>query len=187
MNELPGSVVGIIGASAIGRQGDAAPAAVARSTSWYMTRTPVMNGRNHSRLNRQGLGRSIPAQRHHLTACPDHAGNDRHAARRTFPAMKDGHYSSIPPAGGWSTMMPSWQSSTGAHWALLDVTDPTEPLPTHSPFFALENCVLIPHQAGNSVQAGCARGAYTAEDMLNFLDGRPLKWQVRVEQMATMA
>jgi phosphoglycerate dehydrogenase-like enzyme len=31
--------------------------------------------------------------------------------------------------------------------ALIDVTEPHEPLPTDSPFFQLENCVVLPHMA----------------------------------------
>ncbi len=71
--------------------------------------------------------------------------------------------------------------------AMLDVTDPTEPLPADSPFFTLENCVLIPHQAGNSVEARLRQGRYAAEDLLRYLHGEPLKFRVPSQSWDSMA
>ncbi len=76
---------------------------------------------------------------------------------------------------------------TGRIQALLDVTDPTEPLPTDSPFFGLENCVVLPHIAGISVQARRRQGAYAIDETLRYLSGAPLVYQVTRERWDTMA
>jgi phosphoglycerate dehydrogenase-like enzyme len=76
---------------------------------------------------------------------------------------------------------------TGRISALLDVTDPTEPLPADSPFFALENCVVLPHIAGVSVQARQRQGVYTVDDALRYLSGQPPRFPVTRERWDTMA
>src|SRR4029079_10227661 len=50
--------------------------------------------------------------------------------------------------------------------ALLDVTDPNEPLPHDSPFFALENCTVLPHMAGISIQARLRQGQMMIDETL---------------------
>jgi phosphoglycerate dehydrogenase-like enzyme len=76
---------------------------------------------------------------------------------------------------------------TGRISAFLDVTDPTEPLPPDSPFFDLENCVLIHHQAGASLEARQRQAQMTAEDVIAQLESRPLLHQVLPERWETMA
>jgi phosphoglycerate dehydrogenase-like enzyme len=71
--------------------------------------------------------------------------------------------------------------------ALLDVTDPTEPLPPESPFFQLENCVLLPHIAGASLEARRRQSRITVDEILRFLTGEPLQHQVTRERWDTMA
>jgi phosphoglycerate dehydrogenase-like enzyme len=71
--------------------------------------------------------------------------------------------------------------------ALLDVTDPTEPLPRDSPFFALENCTLLPHVAGISAQARQRQGQMMLDETLRFLAGEPLRYQVTRARWDTMA
>jgi phosphoglycerate dehydrogenase-like enzyme len=71
--------------------------------------------------------------------------------------------------------------------ALLDVTDPTEPLPPGSPFFQLENCVLLPHIAGASLEARRRQSRITVDEILRFLAGEPLQHQVTRERWDTMA
>jgi phosphoglycerate dehydrogenase-like enzyme len=71
--------------------------------------------------------------------------------------------------------------------ALLDVTDPTEPLPPDSPFFQLENCVLLPHVAGASLEARRRQSQITVDEILRFLTGEPLQHQVTRERWDTMA
>jgi phosphoglycerate dehydrogenase-like enzyme len=71
--------------------------------------------------------------------------------------------------------------------ALLDVTDPTEPLPSDSPLFSLENCVLLPHVAGISREARRRQSRIIAEETLRFLAGEPLQHQVTRARWDTMA
>jgi phosphoglycerate dehydrogenase-like enzyme len=70
---------------------------------------------------------------------------------------------------------------------VLDVTDPTEPLPADSPFFALENCIVLPHIAGMSVQARERQGRYMVDETLRFLAGEPLRYRIAPERWAIMA
>lgn len=71
--------------------------------------------------------------------------------------------------------------------ALLDVTDPSEPLPPDSPFFQLENCVLFPHIAGASLEARRRQSRITIDEILRFLAGEPLQHQVTRGRWDTMA
>jgi phosphoglycerate dehydrogenase-like enzyme len=76
---------------------------------------------------------------------------------------------------------------TGRINALLDVTDPTEPLPQDSPFFALDNCVVLPHMAATTVDARQRQSRMVVDDTLRFLAGEPLHYQVTRERWDTMA
>ncbi len=71
--------------------------------------------------------------------------------------------------------------------ALLDVTDPNEPLPADSPLFGLENCVLLPHMAGASLEARRRQSRIIADEILRFLAGEPLQHQVTRARWDTMA
>jgi phosphoglycerate dehydrogenase-like enzyme len=71
--------------------------------------------------------------------------------------------------------------------ALLDVTDPTEPLPAGSPFYELENCVVLPHMAAVTVEARRRQARYTVDEIERFLTGQPLRFRVARERWETMA
>jgi phosphoglycerate dehydrogenase-like enzyme len=71
--------------------------------------------------------------------------------------------------------------------ALLDVTDPIEPLPLDSPLFRLENCVLLPHMAGISLEARRRQGRIVVDEAIRFLAGEPLQHQVTRARWDTMA
>lgn len=188
MNELPGSVVGIIGASAIGRR------VMDLLRPWkvkllifdpYASDSTLAAYQAERVLDLVGLFQRSDIVSLHAPITPETIGMLR---AEHFQAMKDGALF-INTARGrlvdHTALLAELQR--GRIWAFLDVTDPTEPLPDNSPFFDLENCVVIPHQAGNSVQARLRQGKYTAEDILNYLSGRKLERQVRYEQMSTMA
>lgn len=66
-------------------------------------------------------------------------------------------------------------------------TPPTEPLLADSPFFALENYVVLPHIAGVSVQARQRQGAYAVDDALRYLAGQPPRFQGTRDRWDTMA
>ncbi|HET8630716.1 MAG TPA: hydroxyacid dehydrogenase [Thermomicrobiales bacterium] len=76
---------------------------------------------------------------------------------------------------------------TGRIAALLDVTDPTEPLPPDSPFFALENCVVLPHMAALTVEARRRQSRITVDEILRFLRGEPLRHEITRARWETMA
>jgi phosphoglycerate dehydrogenase-like enzyme len=56
-----------------------------------------------------------------------------------------------------------------------------------SPFFALENCTVLPHMAGISQQARLRQGQMMLDETLRFLAGEPLRFQVTRARWDTMA
>lgn len=66
-------------------------------------------------------------------------------------------------------------------FAVLDVTHPEPPKPG-SPLYTLPNVVLTPHIAG-SKDAECQRmGRTMAEELENYLAGKPLRWEITREK-----
>jgi phosphoglycerate dehydrogenase-like enzyme len=188
MNELSGSVVGIIGASAIGRR------VMELLRPWrlkILLFDPYVSVETAVSYNAERVDNLVDLfQRSdivslHAPITPETIGMLR---REHFAAMKDGALFVNTARGrlvNHADLLAELQK--GRIWTLLDVTDPTEPLPPDSPFFGLENCAIIPHQAGNSIQARQRQGSYTASDILNYLAGKPLQFPVRSERMSTMA
>jgi phosphoglycerate dehydrogenase-like enzyme len=62
--------------------------------------------------------------------------------------------------------------------AVLDVTDPVEPLPPDSPFRQLETCVVLPHMAAVTLEARERQSAMVVAEIERWLAGEPLAWQV---------
>ena len=188
MNELPGSVIGIIGASAIGRR------VMEMLRPWrvqVLLFDPYASAETAAAYGAEqvedlmALFQRSDIVSLHAPVTPETIGMLR---GEHFAAMKDGALFVNTARGrlvDHDALLAELRQ--GRIWAMLDVTDPTEPLPSDSPFFALENCVVIPHQAGNSVQARLRQGKYAAEDILNYLAGRALRFPVVAEKMATMA
>jgi phosphoglycerate dehydrogenase-like enzyme len=187
MRELPGSVIGIIGASAIGRRvmDLLQPWRVkillydpylpnAQAAAWQAEKVELLE-----------LFRRSDIVSLHAPITPETIGMLR---AEHFQAMKDGAMF-INTARGvlvdHAALLSELQ--TGRISALIDVTDPVEPLPPDSPFFQLENCVLIPHQAGASLEARLRQGQFTGEDVLSYLEGRPIQHRVLPERWETMA
>ena len=187
MHELPGSVVGIIGASAIGR----------RVMDWLqpwrvkiLLYDPYLPAQQALAWNAEcvdllELFRRADIVSLHAPITPETISMLR---GEHFQAMKDGALF-VNTARGVLVDHPALlrELQTGRISALLDVTDPTEPLPVDSPFFQLENCVLIHHQAANSLEARLRQGRFTGEDVLAYLEGRPLQHRVHPERWETMA
>jgi len=188
MNELPGSVIGIIGASAIGRR------VMELLQSWRVHILVYDPYVNDCTLEAYHAERVTPLEdvfarsdiiSLHAPITPETIGMLR---AEHFKAMKSGALFLNTARGrlvDHAALLAELQR--GRIWALLDVSDPIEPLPEDSPFFNLENCVLIQHQAGNSVQARLRQGRYTAEDILNYLHAIPLERSVVYSRMSTMA
>jgi phosphoglycerate dehydrogenase-like enzyme len=71
-------------------------------------------------------------------------------------------------------------------YAALDVTDP-EPVPADSPLRNAPNLVLTPHIAGAMCQARHRMGELAINQILRFVDGQPLEYEVTREMLPTMA
>ena len=187
MRELPHSVIGIIGASAIGRR------VMELLRPWNVRIllydpycTPQAAAAYQAELvDLPTLFRESDVVSLHAPITPQTIGMLR---AEHFAAMKDGALFLNTARGklvDHDALLRELQ--TGRIYALLDVTDPLEPLPRESPFFQLENCVLVSHQAGNSVEARERQGRYTAEDVLHYLHGEPLKFRVPPERWDMIA
>lgn len=70
--------------------------------------------------------------------------------------------------------------------AWLDVTDP-EPLPADSPLWDLPNVVLTPHVAGALGNEVSRLGDQATAELCRFLDGAPLRHQVRPDDLPRIA
>lgn len=186
-HELSGSTVGIIGASAIGRR------VMELLRPWHvklLVYDPYCPPALLGAYQAEAVGLLELFQRSdivslHAPVTPETTGMLR---SEHFRALKDGALF-VNTARGRLVDADALlrELQTGRISALLDVTDPLEPLPLDSPFFQLENCVLLPHIAGHSAEARRRQGQYAAEDIQNFLAGRPLRFEVLPERWATNA
>jgi phosphoglycerate dehydrogenase-like enzyme len=186
-HELPGSTVGIIAASAIGRR------VMDLLRPWQVKllvydpycRVETLAGYGAEAVSLLELCQRSDIVSLHAPITPETFKllNGDH-----FRAMQDGALF-VNTARGYLVDADALlrELQTGRISALLDVTDPSEPLPPDSPFRTLENCVVLPHIAGHSVEARTRQGQYMAEDILNYLAGRPLRFSVPAERWATMA
>lgn len=186
-HELRGSTVGVIGASAIGRRvlrllpalgvtcllaDPYCPPADAEALGARLVALPEL-------LRRSDIV-SL-----HAPVTPETLGM---LGAREFAAMKDGALF-VNTARGRLIDADALLAElrTGRISALLDVTDPTEPLPPGSPFLALENCTVLPHIAAVTREARLRQGQITVDETLRFLAGEPLQHAVSLERWDTMA
>lgn len=70
--------------------------------------------------------------------------------------------------------------------AVLDVTEP-EPLPPNSPLFDLPNVVLTPHMAGAAGYETRRMAELLADEIERFVAGKPLLHAVKAEMLARVA
>ncbi|MBI5091371.1 MAG: hydroxyacid dehydrogenase [Candidatus Hydrogenedentes bacterium] len=70
----------------------------------------------------------------------------------------------------------------GRLFACLDVTDPEPPAPG-SPFYTLPNCVLTPHIAGAVKENTRRQGALIADEVEAYTTGRPLRHEVDLARL----
>ena len=73
----------------------------------------------------------------------------------------------------------------GRFVACLDVTDPEPPAPD-SPLRKLPNVLLTPHVAGTIAENRRRIGAFVADEIEAFVNGKPMKGEVRRGQLATI-
>ena len=70
--------------------------------------------------------------------------------------------------------------------ALLDVTDPEPPVEGH-PFYSLPNVFLTPHMAGSFGDEVIRMAQFMLEEFRRLQSGSPLRYNVTLEMLATMA
>jgi phosphoglycerate dehydrogenase-like enzyme len=187
MRELPGTTIGIIGASAIGRR------VMDLLRPWKVRillsdpyATPELAARYDAELvDLDSLMRASQVVSLHAPVTPETLNMLR---SEHFAAMQDGALF-INTARGrlvdHAALLAELQ--TGRIYAALDVTDPTEPLPPNSPFFYLENCVVFPHIAGHSIEARIRQGQMVGDDVVAYLKGEPLRYEVDVRRWEILA
>ncbi|MBC8077246.1 MAG: hydroxyacid dehydrogenase [Chloroflexales bacterium] len=187
MHEVRGSTIGVIGASAIGRRVLRLLAPLGATLLLY---DPYCTPGDAAALGAQlvelhDLLRQSDTVTLHAPVTPATLGM---LGAAEFAALKDGALFVNTARGrliDHDALLAELR--TGRISALLDVTDPNEPLPPDSPFYELENCVLLPHIAGISAQARQRQGRYTVDEVLRYLAGEPLRYQVTSDRWDTMA
>lgn len=71
-------------------------------------------------------------------------------------------------------------------YACLDVTDPEPPV-ADSPLRKLPNCILTPHLAGQAANGLRKLGDHCYNQIINYMEGKPLSGEVRQESLSTIA
>lgn len=101
-----------------------------------------------------------------------------------FEAMKDGSVFINTARGGiieWDALMEELKK--GRIFAVLDVTDPNEPLSPGSKLRKLKNVVISPHIAG-CVRSGLKdMGRFCVEEIERFIKGETLINEVKLERL----
>ena len=70
--------------------------------------------------------------------------------------------------------------------AILDVTHPEPPV-AGSPLYTLDNVVLTPHIAGSMGHECNRMGQYMADELIRYLAGQPLLYEVSQRRAVIMA
>ncbi|MBQ7039058.1 MAG: hydroxyacid dehydrogenase [Clostridia bacterium] len=70
--------------------------------------------------------------------------------------------------------------------AVLDVTFPEPPEPD-SPLYTMKNVFLTPHIAGSAGDECMRMGDYMVDEAARYLNGEPLKYEVTLKMLETMA
>jgi phosphoglycerate dehydrogenase-like enzyme len=186
-HEVRGSTIGVIGASAIGRR---VLRLLAPLTSSLLLADPFCTPEAARDLGAELVDLHTLLRRSdivtlHAPVTPATLGM---LGAAEFAAMRDGALFVNTARGrliDHDALLAELQS--GRLSALLDVTDPTEPLPLDSPFYALENCTLLPHMAATTVEARRRQSAMIVDDIVRYIAGEPLNYQVSAARWDTMA
>lgn len=186
-HELRGSTVGIIGASAIGRR-------VMQLLPVFGVRILLCDPYVTSAVAAQYQATLVPLDTllQHSDIVSLHAPVTPHTigmlGAREFALMRDGTWF-INTARGRLIDADALlgELQRGRLNALLDVTDPHEPLAADSPFWALDNCVILPHMAAVTRQARLRQRDISIAEIRRFIHGEALLHQVTAAQWDTMA
>lgn len=71
-------------------------------------------------------------------------------------------------------------------YACLDVYDP-EPILPDNPLRTLNNVILTPHLAGLAANGKYRIGKHAAEQIANYMNGKPMECEVTEDMLATIA
>jgi phosphoglycerate dehydrogenase-like enzyme len=108
-------------------------------------------------------------------AAPHTTASHKMMGMRQFDLLKPGSYFIAVSRGGLydlDALVQSLQSNRLAG-AGVDVTDP-EPLPKGHPLWSIENVIITPHVAGSSDKVGARMMTTFKENILRFVEGKPL-------------
>ncbi|MFI4911584.1 MAG: hydroxyacid dehydrogenase [Sedimentisphaeraceae bacterium JB056] len=70
--------------------------------------------------------------------------------------------------------------------AVLDVLCPEPPEPS-SPLYDMDNVVITPHIAGSTAYECRRLGRYMVDELVRFVENRPLQWTISQEKAAVLA
>lgn len=183
---LGASVVGLVGAGAIGR-------AVIRRLTAFGTRVvvfdPFMSTRSASALGVELVGlddifRTSDVVSVHAAALPA----TRHlVGARQLALLRDGGVL-VNTARAWivdeAALVAELRS--GRLVAALDVFD-EEPLPLDHPLRRMPNVVLSPHRAGETTDTLFQQGRAMVDEVARYLSGEPLHYQIPIAALDSMA
>ncbi|RJL31462.1 hydroxyacid dehydrogenase [Bailinhaonella thermotolerans] len=183
---LDGSVVGVIGASRIGRLVLDRLAGLPVTT---LVSDPYLDRQGAAALGAELVGtddlfRRADVVTVHAPALPEtrHLVDDRRLS-----LMRDGAILVNTARGSLVDHDAlTKHCAAGRVDAVLDVTDP-EPLPADHPLIGLPNVLITPHLAGAHGRELRLLGEYAVEETLRLLGGVPLRGQVRPADLAHIA
>lgn len=113
----------------------------------------------------------------------------RHIVNRaSLAAMKDGTILINTARGSLvdEAALAEALTSGKLKYACLDVTDP-EPPAADSPLRKLPNCILTPHLAGQAANGLRKLGDHCCQQILNYIDGKPLSGEIKRESLSSIA
>ncbi|WNI16974.1 hydroxyacid dehydrogenase [Actinacidiphila sp. ITFR-21] len=183
-----GAVVGVIGASRIGR-GVIARLLAAPAGFHVLLADPYVSAAEAAALGVELVDPDELCHRSDIVTvhAPDLPETHHLLDARRLRLLQDGA-AVINTARGrlLDTQALTEQCATGRVEAYLDVTDP-EPLPPEHPLRALPNVLITPHIAGCQGTEVQRLGAYAVDELERWISGRPLLGAIRAEQLARIA
>ena len=183
---LNGSTIGIVGASAVGRE-------VIRLLKPFDCRIlvydPYFSDEEARRLGVEKTGlEDLFKQSDFVTVHAPLTEETFHMIRRRhFRLLRDGDVFINTSRGKVIDQEALIEEcKTGRILAALDVTDP-EPLPQDSPLRKLRNVIVTPHVAGNGVYGAKKIGEITLQALEDFFAGREVKNRVDFKRYNMLA
>lgn len=182
-----GTVVGIIGASRIGRR----VIGLLRPTDLeILVYDPTLNDEDAAalgvtRVTLDDVFRRAAVTSIHAPLLPE---TTQMVTRRLLASMPDGATLVNTARGGLVDHHALVDELVaGRLWAVLDTTDPYEPLPEDSPLYDLANVVLTPHMAGAIGNETFRLGDHAVDQAIRLHHGDPLDGEVTRVSLGTMA